>query len=412
MITNSNAPAGVVVKQINPSEARTAVIGTFDREVIRPQDDRLKPPVKKLIASPFVMTPLRDIQLLQSGSWLVKGFVPRSGVGIMFGASQTYKSFILLSLLMAIAAKEERWGGALIKGHGAVVYVCAEGAGGIRNRIVALRQKLGVMPDADLPFFLIEARPRLGVDQGDKAELIAAIRKQVPEGIPIAVVAVDTLSQCLGGGEENGSGSQIFVGNMTDIATAFGCVAIAVHHSGRADEDRTRGHSSLDGNPDFQWLVKRTDQAMTSRITLVKMKDGDRAIALDVHLVVLELGFDEDGDPITTLVVDDIIEASAEPTPEGSRKLNPKQQAVMGLMDQVAIEGHKQTVRFDLDGDEINAVPNVMVRDLWIKERWMTDDQKDFARIERDYNRVRDSLKDLGLIRFKGKGKEALIGWI
>ena len=389
-----------------------AVIGAFDREVIRPQDDRVKPPAKKPIASPFVMTPLRDIQLPQGGSWLVKGFVPRSGVGIMFGASQTYKSFILLSLLMAIAAKEERWGGALIKGHGAVVYVCAEGAGGIRNRIVALRQKLGIPPDADLPFFLIEARPRLGVDQGDKAELIAAIRKQVPEGMPIAAVAVDTLSQCLGGGEENGSGSQIFVGNMTDIATAFGCVAIAVHHSGRADDERTRGHSSLDGNPDFQWLVKRTDQGMTSRVTLAKMKDGDRAIAFDVHLAVIELGFDEDGDPITTLVVDDITEASAEPTPKGSRKLNPKQQAVMSLMDQVAIEGHKQSVRFNLDGDEINAVPNVMVRDLWIKERWVTDDQKDFARIERDYNRVRDSLKDLGLIRFKGKGKEALIGWI
>lgn len=388
-----------------------AVIGAFDREVIRPQDAPMKPPVKKPIASPFVMTPLRDIQP-QGGSWLVKGFVPRSGVGIMFGASQTYKSFILLSLLMAIAANEKRWGEALIKGHGAVVYICAEGTGGIRNRIAAARKKLSIPHDADLPFFLIEARPRLGVDQGDKAELIAAIRKQVPAGMPIAAVAVDTLSQCLGGGEENGSGSQIFVGNMTDIATAFGCVAIAVHHSGRADEDRTRGHSSLDGNPDFQWLVKRTDQAMTSRVTLAKMKDGDRTIAFDAHLTLIELGFDEDGDPITTLVVDDITEASKELTSKGARKLNPKQQALMNLMDQVATDRHTQSARFDPDGNEVNAVPNFMVRDLWIKAQQAKNDQTDFGTIERDYNRVRDSLKSLGLIRFKGKGKEALIGWV
>ncbi len=95
-----------------------------------------------------------------------------------------------------------------------------------------------------------------------------------------------------------------------------------MHHSGRSDDERTRGHSSLDGNPDFQWLVKKSQiqGGMVSRVTLAKMKDGNRTIAFDVHLAVTELGLDEDGDPITTLVVDDITEASAEGYAEGIKE--------------------------------------------------------------------------------------------
>jgi hypothetical protein len=391
---------------------KPAVIGAFDREIIRPQDE-VEKPVKKPIASPFPMIPLRDIRLPQGGAWLVKEMVPRTGVGIIFGASQTYKSFILLSLLMAIAAKQDRWGGALIKSHGAVVYICAEGGGGIRNRIMALRQQLGIGLDVDLPFYLIERRPRLGVDKGDTASLIAEIKRQLPEGMPVAAVAVDTLSQCLGGGEENGSGAQMFMANMTEIAQAFGCVSIAVHHTGRSDDERTRGHSSLDGNPDFQWLVKRSDQSMTSRVTLKKIKDGKHVdAAFDVRLAVADLGTDEDGDEITSLVVDEITEAATEGDPKGSNKLNPKQQAFMDLMDRVANDGHKQVTRFEIDGPMLDAVPNEMVRKLWIEERALPDEKNAIANAERAYNRVRGELVDKGLIRIKGHGKEGMIGWM
>jgi hypothetical protein len=387
---------------------KPAVIGAFDREIIRPQDDVPKP-AKKASASPFRLIPFDEIKLATGDIWLVKGLVPRKGVGIFFGPSQTYKSFIILDLLISIAAKRETWGGAKIKRHGAVVYICAEGEGGLPKRVIGIAQKLGVKGEK-LPFYAITARPRLGIENGSKQDLIAEIRRTIPEDVPIAAVVVDTLSQCLGGGDENGSGAQIFIATMTDIASTFDCVAIAVHHVGKGDDKRTRGHSSLDGNPDFQWLVE-SQGSMASRVSLAKMKDGDRNVAFDVRLALEEIGVDDDGKAITTLVVDDISEAIIEGSPKGPVRLNAKHKAFLDLMDRVANDGHKKAIRFEIDGPLIDTVPNEMVRDLWISERAMADEKTAIASAQRDYDRVRMALVDQGRIRIKGKGKEGVIGW-
>lgn len=365
-----------------------AIVNEFDEQYFPPHAH--EPPQEAIKAPTFRLVPLKDIRPILDGSWLIKGFMPRVGTGLIYGASQTYKSFIAIDVLMAIAAQRNAWGEAKIKNPGAIVYVCAEGVGGIRNRISAARIKHQIPEDADLPFYLIEGRARLGVDQSDKEELLDSIRRQVPEGVKIAVVIVDTLSQSLGGGEENGSGTQIFLGHMTDISLAFDCVACAVHHVGKGDTETPRGHSSLEGNPDFQWLIKKVEK-MHTRLTLKKMKDGKNDRSFDVHLEVVELGKDEDGDKVTSLVIKEITEA-AEGVQTKSATISKSEAFFFEIMTRVMADhsssdrAARAQVKADFDGPSLEGVSEEMVRERYLRE--LADSKSpDAARKAFDRNR-------------------------
>jgi hypothetical protein len=364
-----------------------------------------------LTAEKFKLVPFKDLKLNLDSEWLVTNLMPRNGVGLIFGASQTYKSFIAVDLLVAIAAGKTEWGGHNIKSHGAVVYVCAEGGGGIIKRIMGARIANHVEDGADIPFYLIDARPRLGVEQGDQADLMAAIKAQVPEGTPIAMVVVDTLSQSLGGGEENGMGMVTFLGTMLEISKRFDCVACAVHHIGKGDDKRARGHSTVEGNPDFRWLIERQDNRKT-RIFIDKMKDGETEVGFDVTLEVLELGINSDGLPVTTLIVKDIESANPSATASKTIKLSPSEKSFMAYYLRVLNDNPdaKEYVKPYHDRPATEGVPDEAIREVWMKEQaGNAADEKEKKNAQRYYYNARKALINKDVIRLANHGNQTFI---
>jgi len=67
--------------------------------------------------------------------WLVKNVVPEDSMGMIFGASGTYKSFIAIDMAMHMA-HEMSWSGFKTK-KGTVAYIAAEGGAGISRRLDA-----------------------------------------------------------------------------------------------------------------------------------------------------------------------------------------------------------------------------------------------------------------------------------
>src|SRR6478672_129327 len=97
---------------------------------------------------PFEQITLNDT----SDEWIIKGITPRQGVGLMWGTSQTYKSFQEIDQDLHVAL------GWRYRGHrvqpGPVVYCAFEGGLGVSKRVEAWRQRY--LPNhADLvPFYL------------------------------------------------------------------------------------------------------------------------------------------------------------------------------------------------------------------------------------------------------------------
>jgi putative DNA primase/helicase len=240
---------------------------------------------------PFTLMSIPDVLLKPSIGWLVKGLLPSRGLGAIYGASGSGKTFLVLDLLMSICSGQN-WFGYKIKKKQTVVYLALEGGAGIKDRLEAylIHNKIPA-PDN---FFLI-------IDQFDvrteSAELIEAILRVNP-----AIVVIDTLNQSAAGADENSNvDMSLIVSKGQEIANAIDGLTMFIHHSGKDASRGLRGHSSLNASLDIAIEVKSSPLAKSFRIT--KSKDGTCGSDQGFSLQIIELGIDTDGDAIDSCVV-------------------------------------------------------------------------------------------------------------
>ena len=238
----------------------------------------------------LALIPFNQIQLGTSAVYLVKDLIPREGLVVVWGAPKCGKSFWTFDLVMHPALDWE-YRGRKVK-QGAVVYVACEGQQGFKARIEAFRQRHLSEGVTDVPFYLIPASLDLIAEHGD---LIAAIRTELGDTKPAAVV-LDTLNRSIQGDENSSEDMTAYIRAAGAIQAAFGCVVIVVHHCG-VEGKRPRGHTSLTGACDAQIAVRR-DVSGAIVAKLEWAKDGPEGDEIFSRLEAMEVGVDEDGEPI------------------------------------------------------------------------------------------------------------------
>ena len=80
---------------------------------------------------------ITDILSLPDPEWLITDLLVKGSFAVIFGPPGVGKSFLALSWAFAVAAAKP-WHGRNVNG-GPVVYIAAEGGGGLKPRIRALR---------------------------------------------------------------------------------------------------------------------------------------------------------------------------------------------------------------------------------------------------------------------------------
>ena len=342
-----------------------------------------------------------------AGQWLIRDLLPTEGLAVVYGPPKNYKSFVVLDLALSVAAGRD-WAGKRVK-QGPVVYIAAEGAAGLRNRIRAYKQR-GDLP-ADLPFHLIAARPNLGTETGDGAEFVAAIRAALGDAAPVAVI-IDTLARSLGGGEENGAGMMAFADNAEDMAAEFGALALAIHHEGKNGDNGMRGHSSLPGAMVAGWRVKKTS-ALRCSITVEAAKDGEDGFGIDARLAVVDLGAAPDTDePVKTLIVEavEIARREEDPAEKTGRRadITPSHRALMRAFS-VALERHGIDIRpMGPSSSFVRAVERDAVRAAYFEIR---GDEIDAESLRKDFSRVLGAAIKREALFVRQRGEEAHL-WV
>jgi AAA domain len=264
----------------------------FERETER----ELKGPPR------FPLVKFDDVALTTTSFYRVKGLLPAYGLVVIWGSPKCGKSFWAFDLLMHIALGWE-YRGLRVKA-GPIVYCALEGKKGFSRRLEAFRRENPGSEGAQ--FYLMF----LSLDLiRDHKSLIESIRAQLAEGVQPAAVAVDTLNRSLVGSESNDEDMAAYVRAADAISDAFGCVVPVVHHCGH-NGDRPRGHSSLLGAADAQIAVKR-DAANNIVATVEASKDGALGLEIVSRLAVVDLGPDEDGDEMTSCVIEPVGELAA-----------------------------------------------------------------------------------------------------
>lgn len=230
-------------------------------------------------------------------TWLVKGVLPDHGLTVLYGPSGAGKTFVALDMAAAIARGAMWHGRRTVRAP--VAYIAAEGGGGLALRLAAYQREY---PDADLSSLWVLA---------DRPNFLTGGHKDVIEGLqaigePVRLVVVDTLARVMPGGDENsGETMGAVIERCEAITRATGAAVLLVHHAGKDATKGARGWSGLRAAVDAEIAVQRDAQTGRRWVTLTKEKDGVDGLEIDFTLRVVPLGYDADGDLLTSCVVAD-----------------------------------------------------------------------------------------------------------
>lgn len=290
----------------------------FENLVDSPPADPDKPPR-------FVFEPVHTFSSVAALPWIVKGVLPKAGLAVVYGASGSGKSFAVLDIGMAIARGVE-WRGRKTR-QGRVAYIAAEGAEGFRKRLAAYAQHLSV-DLTNVPMTVLNAAPNL-MEKQDAVDVTKGIKASGGADL----IIVDTFAQTTPGANEN-AGEDVgkALGYCKRIHESTGALVLLIHHSGKDATKGARGWSGLRAAADAEIEVIRTEMGRALRLS--KSKDGEDGLEWGFELETVQLGVDEDLDPITSCVV---VEAAV-PAVGGvaDRKLGPVEKVVNEVIQEFA----------------------------------------------------------------------------
>jgi hypothetical protein len=275
------------------------------------------------------LVPFHQITLGTQRRDLIKGLIPRIGLSVIWGPPKCGKSFIAFDMFMHVVLGWEYRGRRVHAGP--VVYCAFEGQQGFRARKEAWCQERLAEAADDVPFYLMPLT--LNLVQGH-SELIEAIKHDV--GNKPAAVVLDTLNRSIQGSEDNGQDMGAYIRASDAIREAFECAVVIIHHCGHNGE-RPRGHSSLVAAADAVLSVRK--DAAGQIVTKVDlMKDGPEGEELASRLRHVEVGQTDDGDRITSCMVDAVAEV---PLPQ-EQDLTLNQQTMFRILYRAGPEGLTQ----------------------------------------------------------------------
>ncbi len=250
--------------------------------------ERVKAPVMR-----YKLLSDDDLRKLPPLQWRIKKVLPQTGLAAIYGPSGSGKSFLVLDALQALAAGRE-WFGYKTKPCN-VLYCALEGEGGIAGRVAAYRIRHGATSQ-NIRYLV---QPVSLLDEADINDLAQAIKAN---GQGAELVVLDTLNRAAPGADENDSKSMgQIIAAAKELQTLIGGLVLLVHHTGKDASKGLRGHSSLHAALDAAIEVRRDGDSREWLIA--KSKDGEDGEAHPFKLDMVELGIDEDGEPITSCVV-------------------------------------------------------------------------------------------------------------
>jgi len=232
--------------------------------------------------------------------YVVKGTLYKAAYSMLYGAPGEGKTFVALDLAYHVAAGKE-WMGRKVK-QGTVLYVGFEAYGGLGNRARALSRKY----EADAPLYFTPGGFDLRLPEGRRT--FGAILAELPE--KPSLIVFDTFAYALANGDENSSQDVgAFNSAVQALINSTGACVLIIHHTGKDVSKGARGSSALPAALDTEMLV--ADRT----ITPTKQRDVELGEAIGFKLQNIQIGVDDDGDPILSCVVEEATMQAARSTP-------------------------------------------------------------------------------------------------
>lgn len=219
---------------------------------------------------------------------LIEGHIQEQEAVVLYGEPNGGKSFLALDWALCVATGKP-WLDTYEVKEGPVVYMAGEGAASLQTRVQAWMVYHGIREIAGAYFQL---RPLPLRDEDTITEIQAALETfaEAEHGadgdLKPRLIVVDTLSQFMMGGDENGPDMAQFVANARRLSQDNNTAILIVHHTNKSGFQE-RGHTALRGNVDAMFKcapVYQDSRLVGLELSNDKQRDKERAQALNLGL--------------------------------------------------------------------------------------------------------------------------------
>lgn len=330
----------------------------------------------------------REANASNAMEWLVKGLVPRVGVSLLWGQSGAGKSFVALHLAARVLSGEAFFGHR-VKAAGGTFLALGEGKGSMPDRMNALRRgtfgsKAPKHPETGEEMDL-DRFPIVWKSVGDLAkegpfrafaDMVRRVAAEMPvrRGVPLRLVVVDTMVASFGFPEDPDASAVTKAMQALDgLAQELGICVVAVHHAGKSKQAGEHGsyawRGSVETSIEVDAVRNEANGAVTERQLYLKKNrhSGNEGWNQPFDLRSVQLGIDDDGDPITSAI---IIPIGGLPNPHGStaaeRRMSHGCRRFMRAFN--AVFEMSATTMQTKDGDSVMAVMMRDVKDEYLRQ--------------------------------------------
>jgi hypothetical protein len=221
---------------------------------------------------------------VQDPTWLIPGVLPAAGVGMIYGESGSYKSFLALDMALCLSfGIPGQWNAPPVKND--VLFLAGEGPVATAKKRWPAWMEWQQIAHRDDHRFLIKDRVPFYTDadawehvKADLAEL-----KAKP-----SLIVIDTLTRLITGLDENSAKDASMITNfMEQLARYYECFVLAVHHTGKDQNKGARGSSAFYANMDT--VISTKLKLGGTELRVRKQKDAD--VSDDIsYFAVKEVG--------------------------------------------------------------------------------------------------------------------------
>lgn len=263
-----------------------------------------------------------EIDLLPDIEYLIDGILQCSTVSLLFGESNTGKTFNALHFAQCVARGMD-WIGRRVR-RGPVLYIYAEGKLGLKPRLRAWRKHFDKPATNDIQYLAFPVH--LLTDRQTLLDTIA-MQEQKP-----ALVVVDTFGACNTGVNQNDQ-MEVTRVLMTahEIVRDYSSHVLIVHHTNRSGT--MNGSQAFKNHVDTMLELKQEtegDKDSAIIMSCEKQRDGEIFQPINLKIEVVEIGFNEETlKPITSCVV----VAYSKPTREQAEQ-DQNEEKMLGILQQ------------------------------------------------------------------------------
>jgi phage/plasmid primase-like uncharacterized protein len=220
-----------------------------------------------------------------------EGIIPKEGLGMLFGASGSGKSFIAADFGLSIASGKP-WHDYDAK-QGNVLYVLGEGRVGFLNRVRSWL-KFHEIPGAAIRKSFRVTKTRVAMNDPHS---IALLRQDLVNlDYHPDIMFIDTLAANMEGDENSTMDAQRFITNLAHLMRDHQIKNVClIHHTGKGDQYSARGSSVFRASSDYAIRIDTKKDMATGRIIErdimpEKIKDGKEWEPIYFDLLDNDLG--------------------------------------------------------------------------------------------------------------------------